>query len=116
MDLSHLDPNLAVINKNFHFLEMAVNPKGNFDVNATIYIDGEKSETVTFNMGTGSNSLGSFVLDTDVLGGDNILNRKRRISGSGRRISVELSNSGNNEDFNISSLFLHFTPGSTALR
>lgn len=115
MDLSHLDPNFGTIQKNLKWLEMAVNPVGNFDVNVTIYIDGEKSETVTFNMGTGGAALGSFVLNTDVLGGDTVLNKKRRISGAGRRFSFEISNSGNNEDFNISRLYLHFTPGSTRL-
>ena len=115
MDLSHLDPALAVVNKNFHWLELVTNPTGNFDLNVTVFIDGTETETVTFNMGTDGAALGSFVLDTDALGGDTVLNKKRRIHGYGRRISLLARNTGAGEDFNISRMFLHFTPGNNAL-
>jgi hypothetical protein len=115
MDLSFLDPSLGTVNKNFQWLEMVVNPTGNFDVNATIYIDGTATETVTFNMGTTGAALGSFTLDTDQLGGGTVLNRKRRIHGFGRRIAIEVKNSGAAEDFNISRMYLHFTPGNTRI-
>jgi hypothetical protein len=114
-DFSELDQSLAVVRKNFQWLEMVVNPTGNFDVNASIYIDGELTETVTFNMGTDGAQLGSFELDTDVLGGGSVLNRKRQIHGSGRRFAVEVENNGAAEDFNISRMYVHFTPGNSMI-
>jgi hypothetical protein len=113
--MSHVDPAYGVIRKNLRWLEMVVNPKGNFDIDAVVYIDGRFSETVSFNMGVNASALGSFVLDEDILGGDAVLNRKRKLHGSGRRISVEVRNANADEDFNISRMYLHFNPAGDKL-
>jgi hypothetical protein len=115
MDLSHLDPSLATVRKNGHWLELVVEPKGNYDMNATIVWDGVEHETVTFNMGSTGAALGSFVLNTDTLGGGEVLNKKRQIHGSGRRISLIGKNSAASQDFSIARMYLHFTPGSDRL-
>ena len=115
MDFSHLDPKLATIRKNGKFLEIVVEPTGNFDISADIIWDDEIQETVSFNTGGNSATLGSFVLGTDKLGGTAILNRKRRITGSGRRLSIIWRNGGDGENFSLAKAYLHFTPGTERL-
>jgi len=112
LDFSYLNPKLATVKKNGKFLELVVEPKGNWSLSADIYWDGVYAETVLFNMGQVGASLDSFTLDSDVLSVDQIINRKKKITGSGRRFSVEFYNSGANEDFSISKCYLHFKPGS----
>ena len=55
--------------------------------------------------------LGSVGLDTDVLAGTSVLNVKRRITGSGKRFSIEGTQSGIAQDFSISKYLLYFTVG-----
>ena len=108
IDLSHLDPKLGTMRKTGDFLELVVEPKGNWNLSVDVYWDSSLKETVYFNMGQTGGSLGSFTLDTDVLGGESILNKKRRITGSGRRISLTARNSGADEDYSVAKYFLHF--------
>ena len=110
MDLGHLDPKLGTVRKAGDFLELVVEPKGNWNLAADIYWDGELQQTVQFNMGTTGSALGSFVLGTDALAGDQVLNKKRRITGSGRRFSVVARNSGAGEDYSVAKFYLHFRP------
>jgi len=110
LDFSDLDPVLGTVRKKGHFLELVVEPKGNWNLNVTTVWDGEDAETITFNMGSTGADLGSFVLGTDKLGGDQILNKKRRITGSGRRFSIIGKNNGAAQDFSVSRFYLHFTP------
>jgi hypothetical protein len=107
-DLGFIDPRLATRRKNGHFLELAIEPKGNWDVSADILWDGKTVQTVSFGQGTSGAALGSFVLGTDVLSGGQVLNKKRRIVGSGRRFSVVFKNSGVGQDFSIAKAYLHY--------
>ena len=112
IDMSHIDLNMAARRKNGHFLEAVIQPNGNWDLNCTVYWDGVAGDTVTFNQGFAGAALGSFVIGTDVLGSQgNIFTRKRRITGGGRRFSVEGSNSGVGHDFSLARLYLHFNLG-----
>lgn len=115
LDMSHIDPTYATKRKNGHFLELIVEPKGNWNLLVDIYWDGKYHETVSFNMGVTGDTIGNFELDTDVLGADQVLNQKKRITGSGRRISIVGYNSGVGEDFSVSSFFLHYTLGTEML-
>ncbi len=109
MDLSHVHSALSTVRKNAKYLELVVEPTGNFDVNADIYWDGNLKETVTFNTGSDAATLGNFIIGTDKLGGSQILNRKRRLKSGGRRISIGFRNSGNGENVSLSKAILHFT-------
>lgn len=111
MDFSWADPRLGTQRKIGQFLECVVEPLGNWNLSVGVYWDGELVQTVNFNMGTSGAALGSFVLGTDALAGDQILNRKRRITGSGRRLSLSGSNSGAGEDFSIGRFYLHAMVG-----
>lgn len=107
MDFNWVDPRFGTVRKIGQFLECVAEPKGNWNLTVTVLWDGEAVQNVTFNMGVTGAVLGSFVLGTDMLGGDQILNRKRRIVGSGRRLSIAGVNSGPGEDFSVGHFYLH---------
>lgn len=115
LDLSEIDPALGIVNKNGAFLEVVMEPTGNFSLSANIFWDGELTDSVQFNMGTVGVALGTFVLGTDVLGAAPTLNRKRRIVGSGRRISIQFSNAELGANFSLARAYLHFTVGDERL-
>lgn len=110
-DLSHIDPQLSAVRKNGHFLECVVEPKGNWNLLVDILWDGKYTQTIAFNMGVNGAGLGSFTLDSDVLATDQIINRIKRITGGGRRISLVGYNNGIGQDFSISQFILHYTIG-----
>lgn len=107
MAFEWIDPRLATVRKIGQFLEVIVEPTGNWNLSVDILWDGDTVQTVYFNMGVSGAVLGSFVLGTDRLAGTQILNRKRRIVGSGRRISLAGTNSGAGEDFSVGHFLLH---------
>lgn len=112
IDMSHLEPAMSTRRKNGHFLEAIIQPNGNWDLNCTVYWDGEAGDTVAFNQGFAGAALGSFVIGTDVLGSQSkVFTSKRRITGGGRHFSVEGSNSGVANDFSLARLYLHFNVG-----
>lgn len=108
-DFSHLDPRLGTKRKNGRFLELVTEPAGNWNLSVDVYWDGQYSQTVTFNMGVSGAALGSFTLGTDRLAGSQVLNRKRRISGSGRRLSLVGRNSSDGQNFSVARFYIHFS-------
>jgi len=108
IDFSDLDPTFGTRRKEGRFLELVVEPVGNWDLSVDILWDGEITETVQFNMGQTGGALGSFVFGTDVLAGDQVLNKKRRITGGGRRFGIQGRQSGVDQGFSIARFFLHF--------
>jgi len=111
MDFGWVDPKFATVRKLGQFLEIVVEPTGNWNITVDIFWDGTLVQTLAFNMGSTGATLGSFVLDTDVLGGDQILNRRKRIVGSGRRLSIAGRNSGDGEDFSVGRFYLEAAIG-----
>jgi hypothetical protein len=113
LDLSHQDPELATINKNFHFLELITTAKGNWSLLVDVYYDGILFKTINFNLGVTGASLGAFTLDTDMLSGDQVIRRRKRLSGSAGRIRLVARNNGANEDFSVAVFIVYFTRGSS---
>ncbi len=111
LDLSHLDPALGIRQKNGKFLELVVEPKGNWDLTVDVLWDDVLEESISFNMGVSGSTLGSFVLDTDKLAGSNLVNKRKLIHGTGRRLSLIGRNSGDGEDFSIAKFYLLFHRG-----
>ena len=107
LDGSHVDPALATKNKTGMFIELLVEPKGNWNLSIDTYWDGDYQETVHFNMGSTGAVLGSFLIGTDALSQISLLNKKRRIVGSGKRFSMKARNSGAGQDFAISKIFVY---------
>jgi hypothetical protein len=97
---------------NLQWVEAIFRPEGQHNLTLDVYKDSEYSETVYMSMGGASGAaLGSFVLGTSSLGGGNIANTRKRLTGDCRRISLVGYNSGINENFSISSFLIGFTPG-----
>lgn len=115
LDFSHVDLKLGIKRKNGQFLELVAEPIGNWNLAVEIQWDGITTQTVQFNMGSSGAAIGSFVLGIDALGNDTLINRKRRITGGGRRFSLVARNAGADEDFSISRFFLHFALGDERL-
>tara|TARA_Y100000310_G_scaffold345703_1_gene468511 strand:+ start:1410 stop:2990 length:1581 start_codon:yes stop_codon:yes gene_type:complete len=114
-DMSELAQELSTVRKMGRFLELVVEPKGNWNLNVDIVWDSIITDTITFNMGTTGATLGSFVFGTDKLAGQDLLNKKHRIVGSGRRFSIIGRNNGDSQDFSVSKFLLHFLPGNERL-
>ena len=111
LDFGHLDPSLKSKRKNYEFLELIVEPTGNWSINVDVYLDGRFSQAIDFNLGVLGEVLGTFTLDVDQLGGGSVLNRRKRLLGSGRRISFVVKNAGLGQDFSIAKMLVYFTPG-----
>lgn len=116
IDFNHVDPKLGTKRKLGQFLEVVTEPTGNWNMAVDIMWDGVTVQTVQFNMGVSGVGLGTFIIGTDQLGADALSNRKRRITGTGRRFSLVARNSGANEDFSIARFYLHFKVGDERLK
>ena len=108
-DLSNVNQALATRRKSGKFLELEVDSKGVWDIQARILWDGLFTDTVTFTAGSSSSALGSIVIGESFLGGQQLMNVKRRITGGGRRFGVQFYNENVDQDFSISRVFIHFT-------
>lgn len=112
MNFHEANPVFANTRKNGQFLELVFDPKGDHDLNVKVFWDDIFECTVTYNMGSIGTALGSFILDTDVLGGNgSVTSDKRRITGGGIRLGLEFSNSGTDQDFSVARAYLHATVG-----
>ena len=109
LDMSFYEPRLGAVNKDWSFLELEVEPKGNYNLSIDVYLDDRYSETLQFNMGATGATLGSFVIGTSALAGGTILNKRKPLKGRSRRISLVGRNSGNSEDFSIVKFYFGFT-------
>lgn len=116
LDLSHLDPALGDRIKHGKFLELVAKPTGNWDLSVSIYWDDELKYTTTFNMGLGLAALGTFTLDTDTLGSNRLVSRRKKIYGSGKRLSLLFTNSGDEEDFSVDRATVSFTVGAEGVK
>jgi hypothetical protein len=110
-DFSELDPKFGTITKRAKYIELVVQPKGNWNLSVDYIWDGETEGTLQFNMGTTGASLGSFILGTDALAQEAVLNRKKIFYGEGRRLSIKGYNTGDSQDFSVARFYIHFEPG-----
>lgn len=113
LDFSFVEPAIASVNKNWSFLELVVEPKGNHNIDVEVILDGAISEVLTYNMGVTGGTLGSFVLDTDKLAGSAIINRRQPITGRSRTLSILGSNGGIAEDFSVIKFIFGFKVSDT---
>jgi hypothetical protein len=116
-DFTYVEPSLGTKRKNFQFLELHFEPKGAWDLSVDVLIDGKTVQSgLAFNMGSGGSQLGATgsttgtVLGSWTLAGDSTASKRRRIVGSGRRLSIVGRNSGDGQDFSIAKALVGFTP------
>lgn len=99
------------LNGNLKELEIEFVAAGVWNLNIDVYLDGSFSQTCTFIMqGTGG-VLGSFVLDTDVLGVAMIQNARERLYGDCRRVQYQGYNNVANESYSIAGMTTKLTQG-----
>lgn len=111
-DFAWYHEKLGAVRKNYSYLEAIMQPTGNFSLFFDIMYDGVIKNTITVNTGTTGAALGSFVIGEDALGGDTLINTRKRLRGSSRRLSLIGRQSGPDEKFTLSQLSVGLTPGS----
>lgn len=89
--------------KHFNELHVLCTPQGNYNLNVKVWIDGEYKSTKSMTMMGKGAVLGSFILDTDVVGGDEFITIKTKLGYRGKRIQYEFYQHGASEDFFICS-------------
>lgn len=110
MDFKWLDPELAVKRKNGQFLELVCDATGSWDLRCDIYWDGTFSQTLDFTSALSGAVLGTWIIGTDPLGGSSTITIRKRVAGSGKRISFKFYNAETSEGFNLSEAYFSFLP------
>lgn len=110
LDFHEMGQGIAAKRKNFKFLELVGEPVGGCPITSNIYLDGQLSQTIQFNIGSSLHGLGSFTLDVDTLGGSSVQSQRRRLIGSGKRISIECTASGVDQNFSLSRMLISYMP------
>lgn len=110
-DLSFIDQSLKGKRKNGQFLEIISEARGNWNLTVDVFWDDVLHDTMLFDMGVGGAGLGAFVLDTDALTSSAVASNRQRLKGSGRRLRLELSNTGLDQNIILSEFLLGFQAG-----
>lgn len=108
MDFSWIDPRLATLNKTGDFLELVLEPQGDWDLIVTVVWDDVPGPPLLYSMGGDSAPLGTFTLGTHELGTTSIRSIRKRIAGSGRRLRLMVENNGEDENVAIADFLLSF--------
>lgn len=109
-DFGFFDQALATRMKAGQFLEISYEPRGDWDLTVEVFWDDVLTDTLLFNMGSGGAVLGSFILDTDVLASSVVRSARVKMDGSGRRLRLVGSNSGDGQDISLANFYVHLTP------
>lgn len=113
-DFGFVDSSLSLRRKRFKFVEIEHIESGNHELFMDVYIDERYSETISFNMGSlGDEFTYTFPIVFRAEG--RIRRKRRRIRGSGYRISLVGRNDGAAEDFKITRMFIGFSPANQEL-
>ena len=94
--------------KNPHGLELTVEPKGNWNLPVDVYWDGELRQTIQYNMGVTGAVLGAFILGTDALAGETVLNRRHRLLHGGRWMAIGANLSTADQDYSVARAAVSF--------
>lgn len=107
---SHLIFEDARVTKKYKRGWLTLTAQGNYNLYVNWWADGiaQTAQTVS-QAGTGA-AIGSFILDTDILGGAELINVPFDLGNKGRRIQFEIYNGNVNENFYVSKLLTDFKP------
>lgn len=106
-NLNFGDPRLR---KHYRRLFVIMEAVGDYDLTVSVWVDGVNQSSLTLNMGASGAVLGSFILDTDVLGGVEFIESSDVLNMIGKRIQFEFYNSSVNQTFFISQIMIDFKP------
>jgi hypothetical protein len=110
-DFSFADPGLAHRSKNGQFIEVTADLINATTLNITPYWDGIPSDPIAMELGGQGAALGSFVLDVDALASAGIVTKRQRLTGSGRRLKLAVSNDTVDDEVRLSQISIMFTVG-----
>lgn len=97
---------------NLKELEVVFDPQGNFDLTVEVLRDGSVSELLAYSQQTPGAAASSISLDSDVIAGFTIANRRHRMTGDCRYVKLIGKNAVLNETFAISNHIVRYSPGS----
>lgn len=110
-DFAFSEPALATRTKNGQFLEVVADLLNATTLTITPFWDGVPADVINMDLGGGGAALGSFILDTDALAAAGIVTRRSKLTGSGRRLKLSVSNNAVDDEVRISEMRVSFTPG-----
>lgn len=102
---------LAEVNKLFDFLELTFENAGKWNLNVDVFIDGQFSETLAFQMSKfrGTNEA---ILNEDRTYDGAPLQQRLELHGSGKRIALRFYNANAGENFKLLRAQIYYRPGS----
>lgn len=111
LDFGWLSSELATKRKLGQFLEIVCEASGNWEFDCDVYWDNTLSQTIHFVVTPSGAELGSFILGTSTLGASSTIALRKRVSGSGKRVSFKFYNSTIDTTFNIAQAYFSFVLG-----
>jgi hypothetical protein len=111
IDLAGGDPKGATLVKHLQFLELLYEPQGNHAVDIEVLCDGQRSCQITVPLAAQGAILGrTFILGKVRLGrASRMRTTRRRITGSGRRVALQISNAQAGQSFALARAYVSFT-------
>lgn len=107
-------PNLSIEDprgtKNFRRGHVTVRPEGDYDLSVKVFVDGDFKATKTISLAGAGAVYGTGVYDTDVYGGNDLVEGTFELGYIGKRIQLEFFNSTVDQDFFVSGLLLDVKP------
>lgn len=100
--------NVPIMDKHFWRSRVVGEAIGNWNMNVKTWVDNIEKTEAQISLGGGGAVLDSFVLDTDVLGGNTVSDTSFLVGDYGKRIQHEIYNNNVNETFFISQLLIHY--------
>lgn len=110
-NLEYHDPLLRDRVKNFAFLELVYEPLFDTTVDVEVVFDGTQTQTLSFSLDSPGATLGTFLIDTDVLGAGGFASAIKRLPGSGKYVQLTFSHNDTSGSFAINRAFLYLKPG-----
>lgn len=107
IDFSHADGSLSGKTKIFDFLSLTYTATGTWSFYVDVYIDGDFIETIPYRQTLGA-VLGTFILDTSVLGASQTRTQRSPLHGSGKAISFRIYNNNVDEYFRVEACQVSF--------
>ncbi len=103
-----LEFDLHSIQKRWPYAILHYKTAGNYQLSVDWYVDDVQQTAATVTLGSTAGVLGSFLLDTDVLGTVNLAAKEFDLKNEGEKIRFSFYNSGAGEDFFLSHLVIPF--------
>lgn len=97
-------------NKHFNAMRAIIEPKGNYNLQVKVWVDGVSKATGTISMYGAYSILGTFLLGTNFLAAEDLLDERMQLGYKGKRIQYEMYNANANEDFFISGYMTDYKP------